>query len=383
MTEPLTPIPLAEIEAARARLRGVALRTPLVRLESPEDSPRIFLKLENLQPIGSFKLRGAANAMALAGSEALARGVYTASAGNMAQGVAWCAREMGVRCTVIVPERAPETKIAAIERLGGTVIKVPFDAWWQTMLDHRYPGIDGLFVHPFADAAVMAGNGTIGLEILEDAPEVDAIVVPFGGGGLACGIASAVRASAVPASTGQASSVQAVRASAVRASAVQASAGQASAVRASAVRAVRPSVRVYAAEVETAAPFSASLALGQATSVTPTPSFVDGIGGRSVFEEMWPLTHDLLVGSVVVSVAAIASAVRLLAERSRIVAEGAGAASVAAALSGAVEARTIVCVVSGGNIDSGVLAAILNGETPAAGPPHQARRTRQTLASQT
>jgi len=321
MRHPLTPIPLADIEAARARLQGTIPRTPLVRLGLPDASPQILLKLENLQPIGSFKLRGATNAMAIAGREALSDGVYTASAGNMAQGVAWGAREMGVRCRVIVPDRAPDAKVAAIERLGGEVIKVPFEAWWQTMLDHHYPGVEGFFIHPFADPAVMAGNGTIGLEILEDAPEVEAILVPFGGGGLSCGISSAVRA-------------------------------------------VRPDVRVYAAEVESAAPFSASLAAGKATSVSPTPSFVDGIGGKAVFDEMWPLARELLEGSLVVSLAEVAGAVRLLAERSRVVAEGAGATAVAAALSGSIDAKSIVCVVSGGNIDSDILATILRGDIP-------------------
>jgi threonine dehydratase len=318
---PLTPILLADIEAARGRLQGIAVRTPLVRLGLPDASPQVLLKLENLQPIGSFKLRGAANAMAIAGRKALANGVYTASAGNMAQGVAWCARLMGVRCMVVVPESAPQTKIAAIERLGGEVIKVPFDAWWQTMQDHHYPGIEGLFIHPSADAAVMAGNGTIGLEILEDAPEVEAILVPYGGGGLACGIASAVRA-------------------------------------------VRPDVRVYAAEVGTAAPFAAALAHGKPTTISPTPSFVDGMGGKTVFAEMWPMASELLAGSVSISVAEVASAVRLLAERSRVVAEGAGAAPVAAAVKGTIDAKTIVCVVSGGNIDSDSLATILRGEIP-------------------
>ena len=321
MPETLAPIPLAEIEAARARLKGAAVRTPLVRLGVPEASPQIWLKLENLQPIGSFKLRGAANAMAVAGTAELANGVYTASAGNMAQGLAWGARQMGVRCRVVVPESAPQTKIAAIERLGGEVIKVPFEAWWQTMLDHHYPGMDGLFIHPFADAAVMAGNGTIGLEILEDAPDVAAILVPYGGGGLSCGIASAVRAS-------------------------------------------RPDVRVYAAEVATAAPFSAALANGKPTTINSTPSFVDGIGGKGVFAEMWPLAHELLAGSLVASVEDVAAAVRLLAERNRVVAEGAGAAPVAAALNGTIDAATIVCVISGGNIDLDTLATILRGEIP-------------------
>lgn len=259
MHEALNPVALSEIEAARARLRGIAVQTPLVRLGgAPDDGPTILLKLENLQPIGSFKLRGAINAMAVAGPAAVANGVYTASAGNMGQGLAWAAREAGVRCRIIAPETAPKTKLAAIERLGGEVIPVPFDVWWQTMQDRRYPGIEGLFVHPFADAAVMAGNGTIGLDILEDAPDVDAILVPYGGGGLSCGIASAVRA-------------------------------------------LRPSARVYAAEVETFAPFMAALARGQPTAIPPSPSFVDGIGGRSVFAEMWPLARELLAGSVVAS----------------------------------------------------------------------------------
>src|SRR3954447_21700554 len=189
----LTAPTLDEIRAARERLAGVTVRTPLVRLNAEGVPGEIWLKLENLQPIGSFKLRGAANAMRLAGPERLARGVYTASAGNMAQGVAWSARQSGVPATIVVPEHAPATKIAAIERLGGKVIKVPFDRWWQTILDHRFPGLDGLFVHPVSDPAVMAGNGTIGLEILEDLPDVDTVLIPYGGGGLACGIAAALR----------------------------------------------------------------------------------------------------------------------------------------------------------------------------------------------
>jgi threonine dehydratase len=317
----LTPVPLGEIEAARSRIEGIALRTPLVPLNVQDGGPRILLKLENLQPIGSFKIRGAANAMAVAGRNALTGGVYTASAGNMAQGVAWGARQLGIRCRVVVPESAPVAKTAAVERLGGEVIRVPFDEWWQTMLDHGHPDMDGLFIHPFADPAVMAGNGTIGLEILEDEPDVEAIIVPYGGGGLSSGIASAVRA-------------------------------------------IKPDVRVFAAEVDTAAPFAASLAQGSPTTIDTKPTFVDGIGGKGVFEDMWPLTSQLLAGSLVVSLAEVAAAIRLLVERNRIVAEGAGGASVAAALNRPIEAKMIVCVVSGGNIDLEVLATILHGEVP-------------------
>lgn len=313
-------ITVADVRAARDRLAGIVTRTPVIRLEVPGVDATIWLKLENLQPIGSFKLRGAANAMLLAGKEKLAAGAYTASAGNMAQGVAWSAREFGVPCRVVVPDHAPRTKLDAIERLGGEVIKVPFDRWWQTLVDHEYPGLAGLFVHPVSDPAVIAGNGTIGLEIVEDVPDVDTVLVPFGGGGLSCGIATAVRA-------------------------------------------VRPGVNVFACEVATAAPLSAALEAGAPRQVDYTRSFVDGIGARSVLAEMWPLARRLLDGALVVGVDQIAAAVRLLAERARVVAEGAGAAPLAAALAHRVRGN-VVCIVSGGNIDAAVLATILAGQTP-------------------
>lgn len=296
------------------------MRTPLVRFTG--DAGRdIHLKLENLQPIGSFKLRGAANAMAIASSADLARGVYTASAGNMAQGVAWCARVRGVPCRVVVPEHAPRAKTDAIERLGGEVIRVPFDQWWQTLVDRGHPDFDGLFIHPFADTAVMAGNGTLALEIFDDLAEIDAIIVPYGGGGLACGIAAATCA-------------------------------------------VSPRTKVYAVEVETAAPLHASLAAGRPVPVTRTPTFIDGMGSGGVFVEMWPLVQSLLAGSIVVSVAQVAAAVRTLAERARVVAEGAGAAALAAAHYPEFDGQRIVCIVSGGNIDLDTLATILRGELP-------------------
>jgi threonine dehydratase len=314
-------VTLADIRAARERLATLAVRTPLVRLELPNVDGELWLKLENLQPIGSFKIRGAGNAMRLAAPAQLSRGVYTASAGNMAQGVAWTARQLGVPCTVVVPEHAPQTKLDAVERLGGRVVKVPFDRWWQTMVEHSYPGIEGLFVHPVSDPAVVAGNGTIGLEILDDLPDVDTVLVPFGGGGLSSGIATAVRA-------------------------------------------LRPNARVFGCEVETSTPLTAALAAGQPTRVVRTPSFIDGIGGNGVLAEMWPLVSALLSGALVATVEQIAAAVRLLAERARVVAEGAGAAPLASALAHRVRGKT-VCVVSGGTIDSAKLATILTGGIPA------------------
>lgn len=307
-------IPLDAIERARGVIAGRVVRTPLVRLETDGDA-ELYLKLECLQPIGSFKLRGALNAMD--GAD-LSRGVVTASAGNMAQGVAWAAREAGVGCTVIVPDTAPRTKLDAIARLGAEAIPVPFERWWQTMDNGFFPGVDALFVHPFDDDAVIAGNGTIGMEVLEDLPDPDAVLLPFGGGGLAAGVASALRQT-------------------------------------------RPETKLYAAEVDTGAPLAASLAAGRPTPVDYTPSFVDGISGPSVGARMFELARELLDGSRVATIAETANAVRLLAQRARIVAEGAGAAAVAAAhgLSG-----KVVAVVSGGNIDAETLAQILQGRTP-------------------
>ena len=315
----LTPPRLEEIRAARERIRGLAVRTPLLRL--PLEDVEIYLKLETLQPIGSFKIRGAGNAMRSAPRDLLDRGVYTASAGNMAQGVAWCAREMGIPCTVVVPDDAPRAKLDAIERLGARALLVPFADWWTVLEEHRYPGLDGLFVHPVADPAVIAGNGTIGLEILEDLPDVDAVLVPFGGGGLSGGIASAIRAE-------------------------------------------KPRVPVYACEIETAAPLAKSWAAGAPSSVDRIPSFVDGIGGKSVLPEMWDLLRAVLEGPIVVSLEEAAAAVRLLVARARIVAEGAGAVPVAAALAGRAGRGRLACVVSGGNIDPQKLATILEGRLP-------------------
>jgi threonine dehydratase len=307
---------LSDIEEARRRISGAAIRTPLVRLNFPEAPAEIYLKLENLQPIGSFKIRGASNAMARLSREALSEGVLTASAGNMAQGVAWRARELGVPCTVVAPETAPETKVRAVERLGGRVIKVPFEEWWAVFESRSYAGVGAHFIHAFDDPDVMAGNGTIALEILEDLPDVEALVIPWGGGGLACGIASAVRK-------------------------------------------LRPRCKIYAAEVETAAPLAASLAAGSPRQVDYRPSFVDGIGGRGVFPTMFERARTLLDGSLVVSLEQAAAALRLLAERNRVIAEGAGACPVACALAGLAGAGKVVCVVSGGNIDLTKLCAIL------------------------
>jgi threonine dehydratase len=319
-TSPLQPPTLTAIEAAAERIRKFAIRTPLVRLDT-DSATEIWLKLENLQPIGSFKIRGAASALTRITAQDLEGGVVTASAGNMAQGVALCARELGVRCDVVVPDNAPQTKLDAITRLGAAIHRVPFERWWRAILEREFPELGGRFLHPVADPDVVAGNGTIGLEIADDLPGVTSVVVPFGGGGLSCGIAAALRARI-------------------------------------------PAARVLAAEVETAAPLAASLAAGQATEAEHRPSFVDGIGGKSVMPEMWPMARALLSGSLVVSLDQIAEAIRQLVRRARTVAEGAGAASVAAALDGQAGEGTVVCVVSGCNRDEDLLRTIRDGHTP-------------------
>ena len=298
------PITLEAAQEARRNIAGVAFRTPLVRLNS--DDHEIYLKLETLQPIGSFKIRGAANVIAHTPQDQLAKGLLTASAGNMAQGVAFCARRLGIPATVIAPDTAPETKLRAVERLGGRVIKAPFDQWWRAFEQRSFPGVDATFIHAFDDPIVMAGNGTIGLELIEDLPDVDTVIVPWGGGGLACGIASIVKA-------------------------------------------LRPSVRVYAAEASTAAaPLAASLKAGTPQTVDYTPSFVDGIGSKTVFPGMFSEARQLLDGSIVSTLEEIAFALKLVAERNRVIAEGAAACAVAAALKSG--PGKIVAIVSGGNI---------------------------------
>ena len=308
---------LAEINDARGMIAGSAIRTPLVRLNVRDAPAEIYLKLENLQPIGSFKIRGAANAMGHMTPENLSRGVLTASAGNMAQGVAWRARELGIPCTVVAPETAPETKIKAIERLGGRVIKVPFAEWWRAFEERSFPGVEATFIHAFDDVNVMAGNGTIALEIIEDLPEFDAVVVPWGGGGLTCGIAAALRA-------------------------------------------LNSQCKIYAAEVATAAPLGVSLAAGSPQTVDYQPSFVDGIGARVVFPQMLERAQQLIDGSLVAELDEVKSALRLMAERNRVIAEGAGACPVACALAGKAGTGKVVCIVSGGNIDFAKLCEILS-----------------------
>lgn len=309
-------IRLSEIQSARKTIAGVAMRTPLVRLEVENAPTEIYLKLENLQPIGSFKIRGAANAMAHLSAKDLERGVITASAGNMAQGVAWNARKLGIPCTVIAPNTAPDIKVKAIERHGGKVIKVTFEEWWQAFEARSFRDLKGTFIHAFDDPLVMAGNGTIALEILEDLPDPDTILIPWGGGGLTCGIASALSE-------------------------------------------LRPQCKVFAVEVATAAPLAASLAAGAPTEVKYEPSFVDGIGAKKVFPQMFERARQFVEGSLVADVDEVASALRLLLERSHVVAEGAGATPVACALSGKAGSGKIVCVVSGGNIDTARLVKIL------------------------
>ena len=292
-----------------------------------DDAPaEIWLKLENLQPIASFKLRGAANAVLSAPPEELADGLVTTSTGNMAQGVAWMARELGVPATIVVPDNASMTKLAAVERLGGRIVRVTWEKWWAAVDadDERDlgEGVHGFYVHPVQDPPVMAGNGTIGLELSEDLDDFDAVVIPWGGGGLTTGIASALRA-------------------------------------------VRPDVKVYVCEPESGAPFAAAVANGRVpVKVDYRPSFIDGAGSGSLLPKMWEHARDLVTDAFAVSLADAAAGVRLLLERARIVGEGAAGLPVAAAMAGLAGEGRVVCIVSGGNIDSARLATILEGRVP-------------------
>jgi threonine dehydratase len=331
ITLPGRHIPIAAVRDAATAVYGAAVRTPLIRVDLPDSSSEssalngaeLYLKLEVLQPIGSFKLRGAYNVVRQLSPAQLEQGVWTVSAGNAAQGVAFAARKVGVRCSVMVMDTAPETKIRAIQRLGASIVRATYDECWQTVESHGSGRMTGHFVHPFDDDQFIAGNATVGLEILEDLPDVDAIVAPIGGGGLLSGIAAAVRP-------------------------------------------LKPDTRIYAAEPETAAPLSASLAAGHPVYFDRwQASFVDGAGGKSVLPTMWPLLSSLS-GSLVVSLADVALAMKLVAERTHIIAEGAAGCAIAAALSGRASSQArpggggkVVAVVSGGNIDLAKFAALV------------------------
>ena len=310
------PIAIGAIEAARKRIAGTILRTPLVKLQATE-GPEIYLKLENLQPINSFKLRGAANAVAMLPPERQSLGVWTISAGNAGQGVAYAARQAGVPCTVVTIETAPETKVGRMRALGAQIVKASFDACWEAMERRTFPNVTGTFVHPFDDDDFIAGNATLGLEIFEDLPEVETVITAMGGGGLVTGVASGIRAR-------------------------------------------KPDVRVLCSEPETAAPASLSFASGKASTFPQwRATFVDGAGGKSVFPRMWERMRPVVDGAIVVSLEETKNAMRVLAERPRVIAEGAGALALAAALSGNAGTGPIVAVVSGGNIELSTFCELL------------------------
>jgi threonine dehydratase len=307
--DPIRPITLEEVRAARDRIAGTVLRTPLVRLELGPEFPDIRLKLENLQPINAYKLRGAANAVALLSEEERQCGVWTISAGNAGQGVAYAARKAGIPCTVVAIETAPSAKLERMKALGARLVTVSYDRAWQALDDRAFPGVEGTFVHPFDDQNFVTGHATMGLEILEDAPDTKAIIAAIGGGGLIVGVGSAVKA-------------------------------------------LKPDIKVWGAEPETAAPAALSFEK-QSPQIFEDwePSFVDGAGGQSIFPRMWERMKPVVDGSIVVTLDETKKAMRILAEKVRIISEGAGALSLAAALTGKAGKGPIVAIVSGGNLD--------------------------------
>ncbi len=317
----LKPVSVDELHAAAQRIAAVINRTPLFKLNVDESPAEIYLKMENLQAIGSFKIRPAASAILNAPKEKITDGVYTASSGNMAQGVAYAARELGVAATVLLPENAAANKVAALKRLGASIRFMQDDEWWQVLTDHGHADIPGLFIHPVANQDVLAGDATVGLEIFEDLPDVDTVLVPFGGGGLSCGIASAFNA-------------------------------------------LGSQARVLGAESSHCAPLTAALNTGKPQALPTPPTFVSGIGVGRVLDEMWPLIQELIKASVVASPEEIADSIKILFERNRIVAEGAGAATVASALAGRAGKGKVVCVISGGNLNPEYLIDILQGRMP-------------------
>ena len=321
MLERVQPVALSDILAARMRLAGQTLMTPVVACEAAPAAKTVRLKLENLQPIGSFKLRPIGNAVLARPPAQLTAGIYTSSSGNSALGVAWMARQLGITGTAVVPANAPEAKLDKLRRLGARIEMLSVEEWWRAIQVGTLPGQEGVYIDAVRDPACLAGDATVGLEILEQFPEVEAIFVPFGGGGLACGIACAIRA-------------------------------------------IHPKVKVIACELETAHPCKAALAAGKPVETAHDPGFVSGVGFGTVLPEMWPLISSHVDGVITVTLAEVANAIKVMVENNRVVAEGAGAIPVAAALSGRYEYSRVCAVVSGGNLDSAALSTILQGGVP-------------------
>jgi len=318
MLQPVRPITIEEIRAARERIAGTILRTPLVRLDLGRDGPDVRLKLENLQPTNAYKIRGAVNAVAKLGDEERSRGVWTISAGNAGQAVAYAARATGISCSVVAIETAPQTKLDRMRALGATIVPVSYEQAWQAAQAHAFDGMSGTFIHPFDNDDFIAGHGTMGLEILEDAPDVDTVIAAIGGGGLITGVGSAIKA-------------------------------------------LKPDVKVMGAEPETAAPYALSRREGGPRKFADwQPSFVDGAGGQSVTQRMWDRMAPVVDGSIVVSLDEVREAMCVTADKARVVAEGAGCLALAAALSGQAGEGPIVCIVSGGNIDIGKFTQLVS-----------------------
>ena len=319
MIPPVRPIALEDIEQARGRVAGTVIRTPLVKLDLGPDAPEIWLKLENLQPTNAYKIRGATNAVARLSDEERSKGVWTISAGNAGQGVAYAARAFGIPSTVVAIETAPQTKLDRMRALGANIVPVSYEQAWVAVENHEFEGLEGTFVHPFDNHDFIAGHGTMGLEIIEDLPEVRAVIAAIGGGGLITGVGSAIKA-------------------------------------------LRPDVKMFGAEPETAAPYALSLREGGPRRYTDwQASFVDGAGGKSVTERMWQRMQAVVDGAITVTLDQVRDAMRLIAEKSRTMAEGAGALALAAALTGEAGKGPIVCIVSGGNIDLDKFAKLVAG----------------------
>jgi threonine dehydratase len=322
MFDEVKPVSMPQIEAARARLEGLSIVSPVVDCDAAPAGKKVCLKLENLQPVGSFKIRPIGNAVLARAPADLSSGIYTTSTGNSALGLAWMARRLGIAATAVVPLNAPEAKLEKLRRLGTRIDMRPIDEWWRAIQTGALDGQEGVYIDAVRDPASLAGDATIGLEILAQSPDIEAILIPFGGGGLACGIACAVRA-------------------------------------------LKPDVKIIACELTSAHPLKAAFDAGVPTETPHAPGFVSGVGFGSVLPEMWPLVSALIDDVISVSLTEVAAAIKTMVERNRVVAEGAGAVSVAAALSGRYAESKVCAVVSGGNLDSSILATILGGHVPA------------------
>lgn len=317
---PVNPPSLDDIRIAEERLKGIIVRTPLLQLDSPKETGDILIKPEVLQPTGSFKIRGVYNWVASLTPNECKKGFSTFSAGNTARSLGYVAQIYGVSCRSILPEYAPANKVEALRNLGVETLLVSFDEMIKWVFAEGWKRESYAFLHPWTEPKMIAGHGTIGLEIIEDLPDVQTVFVPVGGGALIAGVGGAIKE-------------------------------------------LKPSVRIVGVQTRSYPSLQASFQAGKPVWIDPKPTICDGVAVPFVADQMYPLLRKIVDDVVTVPEEKVKAAIKQLMLKNKLIVEGAGALSIAAALEMPAEKQgKTICLVTGGSIGPEALSTIISGK---------------------